>query len=309
MEQLSELASENIRSPHNVELLQDLTAPESMQQREVWLRSTIDIAGEGSFGHIARLLYQKDRNNIAATEAFSRGDYEQDRNLTDKGNKLREMASKTFGETKVREFTRTVSALEALSKNRMEFWGDEGQQLFDRLAGESPAVDDGIDREHLAPPAELPEPSTRDYTDYLGKKIFIKHDTLSRNKKENAPDVVIKIEPGSAVEVPTSSVVSAGSFDSWLGRGPEGQGDKSYDKSNGQHVIGRSIQAIMDYAERDTPLPTVSEMTGYVQPNGKVIFAAVNDNHRTAAAIARGQQHIPVSGSIMFRQLEKNLIQ
>lgn len=102
-----------------------------------------------------------------------------------------------------------------------------------------------------------------------------------------AKRAMLKFEDKFYVE--PSLIKGAAGHDSWAGRGYKGSGDKSYTKSSGQHVIGRSLAAIEDYATRETQL----EGLDYLALNlilteiGPVFFSS--NAHRTSAAKLRGE--------------------
>lgn len=305
-EKISQASQEII--PHNVEVINSLTSEEFMNHRAEWLTSQIAGEYDGAVGHVAKLLTQAESASRAAQEAWEKGDWEEDRRLADRAKYVIGQTYKTFGSETVRQYRNCQRAQEKLGKNQLWFWDGEAAEVFEKLVETSPVVDDGLDRELVPPPTELVKPTEEDYVTYLNKKPFIPHSVLRRNITTDSPEIFLTHKGEQPYAIPIANVVSAGSMESWAGRGPNGLGDKAYIKRDGSHVTGRSIDAIMDYAERETAPPPVEEIDGFIQPDGRVIFSVPNSNHRTAAAIARGQEAIAVSGNVTFRQLQQNLI-
>lgn len=85
-------------------------------------------------------------------------------------------------------------------------------------------------------------------------------------------------------------IKGASSFDSWAGRGYDGTADKSYKKNDGTPVTGRSINAITDYATRETAIPSLDflAMDVILTDSGVILYAA-HSGHRIAAAKLRSE--------------------
>lgn len=302
--------SEKIPSPEaalsslsNVELLNNITSLEAVARRQEWLQESIADNRAG------RLV---ERSQILREEAFDAWD-KHDRARYDAKEtaaaRTLETAARTYGTDEIQSYHKAKEALRVLdNQGPVEFWGEESRQLFDLIISDTPLIDDGIDREHEPPPAEIPDASAADYAAYLDKKRFIPARALQANAVPDRAGVVLNSDRQEEYEIPVANMVSAGSFDSWRGR-DNGEGDKNYTKSDGRHVIGRSIDTIIDYAKRPTPLPPLEDVEAYVQPNGTVLFTAVTANHRAAAAIARGESAITMNGRMSVVKLTENLVE
>lgn len=171
------------------------------------------------------------------------------------------------------------------------------------MIANTPQIDDGLDRQHTVPPVEQTDRSQSKYEKYLSQKEFKQFYFLYRQR---AGGNKVRLRVDSSVKIPITNVVSARGFSSRLGR-DDGSGDKEYKKNGVKYVVGRSINVIIDYTERDTLLPSVEGIDAYVQPNGVVVFAVENSNHRTAAAIARGTEELSIDGYISIHMLRENI--
>lgn len=139
--------------------------------------------------------------------------------------------------------------------------------------------------------------------DYLLAKPFVDDQTLSWLQYDNAVSVTTLrhniSDTSKHFDIPTSLVVSAAGFGSWLGRddsfGNQGMGEKSVSLPNFMPSARRSLSlhAIKAYASHPTALPPVTEVAVYIQPNGLAYAGNVSgDSHRIAAAVLRGQETI-----------------
>jgi len=97
---------------------------------------------------------------------------------------------------------------------------------------------------------------------------------------------------GTPITIPLSNIVTASGLDSWQGRGIQGRGEKvsAYD-----NISRSSAETIAMYADIKTPLPPVESAKAYIQPNGLVFYGVSAGNHRTAAALRRGDQDTAVT--------------
>jgi hypothetical protein len=110
---------------------------------------------------------------------------------------------------------------------------------------------------------------------------FIDPDILNRLQGNL---VVLRTSAGSEIELPTAMFVSAEGFESWQGRNESNQKD-------GQS----SSETIQDYASRDTQAPPLSDVAGYLLPDGRLFFKS-NNSHRIAAARLRGDKTVAFRG-------------
>lgn len=97
------------------------------------------------------------------------------------------------------------------------------------------------------------------------------------------------------IEVPTANIVSAESFDSW----EEGRGKLSKMSDNGREKTSREV--IEDYASRDTDVPPIESVVGYIQPNSLIVYRVKAGSHRAAAAIMRGDEYLATSNLTLVK--------
>ena len=95
------------------------------------------------------------------------------------------------------------------------------------------------------------------------------------------------------IEVPTSTLVHAAGFNSWLGRGVNGSGEKRPTTQIARYLSPNerftSINTIKNYAATPGELPPVTHVNTYIQPDGRVFSDNESgDSHRIAAAKLRG---------------------
>lgn len=307
--QLPEAGRENL--PANVQLFEKMTSEQAVAQRREWLDDQLRGEYDPAIGRVHRLNATANRLTREAMQQRDSGEigYEAELAVHAKANAIKERAKRTFGyETVQAEYT-CARALDQLQGPypSMIFWGKESEKLITELTGNQIVLDDGIDLSKV-PPAKNQEASEKDYIEYLESKKFVGLQTLDALRTD-APSLIAEIPSGETVTVPIANIVGAFSFDSWAGRGYEGQGQKVFEDANGvRQNQARSIDAIMDYAKRDTALPAVESINAYIQPDGTVVYGVQGNNHRVAAAIARGEQTIEVNSQIVFHELTKNVV-
>ncbi len=299
--------------PANVEIIDGMLTEEFTAKRAKWLQDQIEGQYDPQMRHIGKLTDRIDQTRAEGFSAYDNQDQETYKKKIEIASQTKEYMYKTFGATNVREFNRYKEAEYRQQKiGTIEFWGEDSDRIFDEIVGCTEIIDDGIDREFSVPPADRVDPKREDFQEYLGNKIFIDHSTL-QNYVESDTSIELGYKEGAGYKIPLANIVSAGGFDSWAGRGvngrKDGMDDKDYQKSSGEQVIGRSIDAIADYALRETEIPPIEGVDAYVQPNGIVIFSVGNSNHRIAAAVARGQEFIEVDGMVSIHKLGQNLVE
>lgn len=189
-----------------------------------------------------------------------------------------------------------------------------------QLLAEAPSM-------HAADPGEAPFALYRENTetawryvpdqqvrDYLGSKTFF--NTVNAWGYRTGYELLIRASKDSretcTIDVPTGLMVYAAGFDSWHGRGkngrPDGDAEHSVTSIAYPSVPGRSINSIRYYAGLATPLPPVSRIYAYIQPDGRV-FAdnGSGDSHRIAAAMLRGDESVRAE-QVLVCLLDRNLI-
>jgi len=116
-------------------------------------------------------------------------------------------------------------------------------------------------------------------------------------------DKKVVLEPGGTpLMLPARDFVRAPDLVDWQ----QGNG--------GKKMIGASAEpsakVIRRYARMPTAAPPIGEVIGYVQPNNLTLYTLVgNGAHRTAAAIARGDDYITVGGQVVLYQLPENIVE
>lgn len=115
----------------------------------------------------------------------------------------------------------------------------------------------------------------------LKKHPFVDEETFKRNRPEDQQTPVSVVDFPEPIPINWSRLDGASSFHSWLGRGANGTGKVSHRKLNTNRT---SIEAIFDYATRDTPLPSV-DLQLYLTDDKAYLFA--ENSHTAAAAILR----------------------
>ncbi len=96
--------------------------------------------------------------------------------------------------------------------------------------------------------------------------------------REEFPIVSIDFPTNDPIIIAWNKVDGARNFDSWQGRGRNG--------SDGVDAAASSLHKILDFATKDTRLPTV-ELLIILTPDGPVTIASTS--HRAAAAILRNE--------------------
>lgn len=145
-----------------------------------------------------------------------------------------------------------------------------------------------------------------------GPKLTRKTWLGSVKPPEGASGVCIDATAEQPVLIPTSNIVGIESFDSWRGRGDTGPfaaSSRPNEKAGRDDGIVRSSEETIDmYAKMDTPIPPIDTASGYVQPNGIIIFVAEAGAHRTAAALERGDELLAVK-QLILTPIQENYIQ
>jgi len=117
------------------------------------------------------------------------------------------------------------------------------------------------------------------------------------------PVNLFKLTPSSdqPVQLPTRNFVWANDMVDWnSGRGRQKHGQTS----------GSSAGVIRSLARKGTPPPSINTVTANIQPNGRVLYASIQDGaHRVAAAHLRGDPTVAVGGAILVRKLSRNILE
>jgi uncharacterized ParB-like nuclease family protein len=126
------------------------------------------------------------------------------------------------------------------------------------------------------------------HTEPLSKPTFIAAESL-----KGSSVAVIKASPEKPVELPVRNFVFAAGMQDW-NKGREAK---------------ESHKRIKDYARKNTEAPPIGMVVANVQPDGRTLYAAVQDGaHRLAAAHRRGDATIQVGGEILVKRLPENII-
>lgn len=115
----------------------------------------------------------------------------------------------------------------------------------------------------------------------LQEHPFVDEYALKRNKPHDQVESTLIIDFPEPINISWARLDGAASFDSWLGRGVNGTGEVA---SRGTGPNRTSIDAIVDYATRDTLLPPI-DVQLYLTDDKIYLFA--ENSHTAAAAILR----------------------
>lgn len=115
----------------------------------------------------------------------------------------------------------------------------------------------------------------------LKEHPFVDPEDLKDNRPESQIESTSMVDFPEPILINWSRLDGAASFNSWLGRGVNGTGKVSHRELNKNRT---SIEAIFDYASRDTPLPPV-DLQLYLTDDETYLFA--ENSHTAAAAILR----------------------
>lgn len=147
--------------------------------------------------------------------------------------------------------------------------------------------------------------------DYLDGKTFVS--TSRAYSCKTGYEMVISSkdihDESTKTLFPLRTIVAAAGFESWQGRGKNGEADKSISSKHfGMRERTKSIEAIKHYASLPSALPAVDQVYVYIQPDGKV-FAdnGGGDSHRIAAAMLRGDNSIRAN-NVSVLLLENNIL-
>lgn len=298
-----------MNQPEVSELAQDVRSRMSKEGVETRKQELLSRFDAGDIQHVDRLRSAWRRALGAPIRDWKQAEVQKRR--------IEDIIHRTYGKSAQREHYHLERALHDIAptveglRPMIDYWGDEGRTFLNELIDKSPRLNDGIDRENNSAPGLNPEATEEDFASYLGEKTFIRSRRLE-NASDGDSQIILRGNLDDNFKIPVSNIVSAGSFDHWFGNDKNLYGKypagKSYTKATGEHVIGPSEGAIMDYAHRSTPLPPLEGISAFVQPNGIVIFKADVSNHRTAAAIAQGMTEVEVEGDIRVEVINKNFI-
>lgn len=297
--------------PENRELIEGMISDGAIIERRKWLEDRIGGEHDSAHGHAKRLIDASDRTSDSAYKAWESGDIAEHDRLKRHSIATRETAERMFGAKAVSEVAKCVQALFELDKtdnSRVRYWGEAAESIFDAVKTDSAIAEDRVDitKDRAINPVDS-NGSREDFKRYLEGKRFIDYDRI---KHSLASERHLQLWPDQdkPFEIPVTNIVSAGSIESWAGR-DRGEGDKTYTKSSGEHVTGRSLDAIIDYAKRESSLPPLDEVDAFVQPNGMIIYVSPSSNHRTAAAIARGDATVKIKGPVNLFVINKNFVE
>lgn len=132
---------------------------------------------------------------------------------------------------------------------------------------------------------------------------FITRDTLLAQTPDRSQAIILESDPeGPFMHLPVRNFVYAEGFVSWQ----EGRGH-NVKKVDEHGVRTPSSELLRSYAARTTQAPPLEKVVGFVQPNGLVLYTTRQGSHRTAAAIARGDQSVEVR-TLSLLMLEDNIV-
>lgn len=111
--------------------------------------------------------------------------------------------------------------------------------------------------------------------------------------------LAVDVDPENPIKLPVSNFVYASTFEDWnKGRA-------------GTRTPGgiTSRERIRSYARQATPMPPIGFVSANIQPDGRVLYASIQDGaHRVAAAHLRGDEYIDVGRSVVVHRLSKDIL-
>lgn len=122
--------------------------------------------------------------------------------------------------------------------------------------------------------------------------VFVRDRLWKSAYDRSCSDMTLLIRVSEPVGIPLGMFASADSFRSWYGR----VGDSF---KNGK----LSSEVIVEYAQRETPLPPIEGASAYLLPDDRLYFLS-HDAHRVGAAIWRGDPYVKLEGFVTLRTLE-----
>lgn len=156
------------------------------------------------------------------------------------------------------------------------------------------------------PPTENPPTDPEEVVRILNNRPFLHPNEIRqlRPNKNQFPNIVVR-----GVTFPVDRIISADGFDAWSGRGtkhqmgpyshpvPDGGGDKGLEPGYVQEGFEETSRgAIAAYARQPIEKLDVTDVIEIIRDaNGEYWGIAHGGNHRTAAAILRGQAEIPAT--------------
>jgi len=132
---------------------------------------------------------------------------------------------------------------------------------------------------------------------------FMQLSEVDQHLPEDDKWVMITREKGQGpIELPVKNFVYAAQLGSWqAGRVERGKVDEA-----GRTVESRDV--IENYRNREAhTAPPLERVSGYVQPNGLILYATESGAHRTAAAVLRGDETIKTD-SLRLYKLADNIV-
>lgn len=123
-----------------------------------------------------------------------------------------------------------------------------------------------------------------------------------RIDRDRQPSIRVVGDARHALRVPVENIIDAEGFLSW----EEGRGGRVGKMSDQGHE-STSRQVMEDYARRDSELPPVGYVEGYIQPNGLIVYKVVDGAHRAGAARLRGQRYLETT-ELRLAKIDRNLV-
>jgi len=282
------------------EMYHALVSPEGVAARKQWLESHLAGENDISIKHVDNLQKAARRKFDDSIKARDAEDFAASRHHEKTKEQLKATVEKLYGASAVSEHRNTEMALHQLEQGTgQRYWGGDALRMRDVLLEAVQPIDTHIDE---TPPAQRADAQLSDYKAYLDKRLFIESSVLSGAAEANTDLITLELPPEENFEVPLANVVYASSFiDSWAD-----ERMKSPEEPNS--VTKNSIAVVKDYAERETALPPAEGVMAYIQPNGIILFGVNGSNHRTAAAIARGDETLKIDGNMQIKILERNIL-
>jgi hypothetical protein len=274
----------------------------ALERRAENLQEEIN-GGDSQLTHAVRLENAVRSTSEQGYALSDKGEFPDAKAKLSFAERIRDSRAKMFGSTVVAEaLKRMEMSGQMATLYDATFWGEDARKLQKVFADSEPAHDSALDA--AANQIEIEEK----YDSIRDTKFFIPSKKLQSLIDTDSPSILIEYSQSNGpVEIPLTNVVSAGGFDNWGGR-DGGSGRKSLAEDGDDRVVS-SAEVIKRYAEKETGIPPISGITAYIQPNGMVVYDVPNDNHRTAAAMVKGDKTIKLEGAMVVGKLTKDILQ
>ena len=221
---------------------------------------------------ISKMLGSADRiHKETAQPLLDGGQYDQGRRVDVISDGIKSNARRIYGDAAVKRLGQIQEALGVYERRPdLYLYDEQAHEVMAGLLKDATNHDDELIR-------------------FIDDKIL--PEAAEQHQEGNSLTLLFH-ETDGAVEIPLSMIVSAIGFESWeTGRGNDEKGSLS------------SIEVMDDYAGRETPIPLIDDLHGFMLPDGSMYFLTGN-SHRVGAAKNKGDTTIRFAGKATIVQLD-----